>query len=420
MKRHRNNQKPNPARTYWSALSSDAAKSNPDLEAVGRVAMLSGDKDLMQGTYEFINAQQAPAQVEPDQEPTLWQRPTQYQCRGDIFIGYSVPDGLPVFLSLRSFGANGHKGCYGGTGSGKSYLLDLISYQLTMKGIPVKIHDTLNQSAPKLVRLLSEERLAVFDYSNYQRNLFRDPECKNQRKYLLDADEQIGESLALSPVGMSYLMQICDEIMKNGRVVTIPGLIEHIKNAKGQAKTREAILNRLYPLSRAGEKTFSYERGFDTQKLSQMSVIYELKFGTNVFKRRVLFNDEYFGLIRNRKQLIKWRLNEVFIFHEAADLLHRKNISDYFKQTIKECRNYGIGLCFADQSPHLENDIAVANIGTRCIFRVDLDKDAYCFKTQLRLSEEQCQDILNLPDRIMIVRKPGVPFPFKVRVPNLL
>jgi len=276
MKRRKSNQKPSPARTYWSALNSDAVRSDPDLEEVGWLAMASQDKELMQGTYEFLLAQRSPANVRPEQKPSLWQQPTAEQLRGDIFIGFSVPDALPVFLSLHSFGAQSHMGVYGGSGAGKSWFIDYVSVQLMMKSIPVKIHDTLNQSASKLVSIIGANKLGVIDYRNYERNPFRDPECKDQRQYIMDADDQLRDSFDLSPVGMRLLSKTCDEILNDNQIVTIPCLINRLENGKGQHRTRESILNRLCELSKPGEKSFCCDRGFDIRKLRPKSIVSEL------------------------------------------------------------------------------------------------------------------------------------------------
>ncbi len=52
-------------------------------------------------------------------------------------------------------------------------------------------------------------------------------------------------------------------------------------------------------------------------------------------------------------------------------------------------------------------------------FRMEDEAAVEVFRTALRLDDRQKNAILNLPDQHLLLRRPDIPYPFLVRVPQL-
>ena len=116
-----------------------------------------------------------------------------------------------------------------------------------------------------------------------------------------------------------------------------------------------------------------------------------------------------------------WRLRRVLMFHEATVLLSRGGDDDSWRKNIVRLgRNFGIGLVMADQTPQKQDPVARQNIGLKCFLRQDDEEGIMKYRKAMGgLSDEQIHHILRLTKRRMIVKMPGIDFPFEVEVPNL-
>ena len=174
----------------------------------------------------------------------------------------------------------------------------------------------------------------------------------------------------------------------------------------------------------SGHEVFATERGFDLSETFAKSLIFNLK-AANRKVRKLIYHDHYFYLTKHREVLPQWKLKNVFVFHEAGSLVSRASIGRnptgeaFFLTMIREARNYGIGFIFADQVPHLEHTVVRSNIGTKCLFRLEDDVALETFNTALGLNETQRRTIMNLPDRLAVLKRPDIPFPFLIRIPIL-
>ena len=176
------------------------------------------------------------------------------------------------------------------------------------------------------------------------------------------------------------------------------------------------MLNRLLPLVMSGHSVFDCERGFDMSRFFSPSCILNLKQAPKSV-RKLICNDHYFYLTRTMRSLDTWKLKMVFVYHEAGNMLN--GADDFTLGMIGEARNYGIGFCFADQAPQLQQPEVRSNIGTKLLLRLEDPACLEGFRIGMGLKDEHRNFILNMPDRIGVLRRPDVPFPFVVRVPNL-
>jgi hypothetical protein len=406
-------------RSYlWTVLQDGSLRDNPSLVTTVLTALQSTNIEWIPAVFNLVRIQ--PLRV-PDgdmaqkKEP-LFREPAQQDLAGSILTSYSIPSRFPVPLPLESFGQKGHIGIFGTTGPGKSTLLNFTTYQLVSMGIRTFVYDGLDQPAPLLVPLLPADQLSVIDYRDYRRNFLTGPPSCTQMDWIRQASVHLMESLAISPVTMNYLIQVCEAIISQGRIATIPLVIEYAQRDRSNSQSSRALLNRLLPLTMAGDWTFTCDKGFNLDKVLNMSCIFNLK-DASPMARKLIANDHYFFLMKTRKALTKWRLDTVLVFHEAGSQLSGSDT--FFMTTLREARNLGIGMLFADQAPHLESPLAKSAIGAKGLFRLEDPASLEGFRVGMDLSLEQRSAVLNLPDRVMLLRRPDIPHPFLVKVPVL-
>ncbi len=403
-----------------TVLQSGALRDMPELAETVRVALISSDLDLVTDVSELVRVQdldfsQEKQDEQPQKEP-LFREPAPEQLHGQVFIGRTVHGGYDVMLPRRAFGQHAHLGLFGASGTGKSALLNLISVQLMLQGVTAIVLDVLDQSAPLLVPHVPADRLSVVDYSDYRRNPLLGPPGMSQMEWIRRATAHLIESLDMTPVTANYLVNTCESIIAAGTIATIPRVIACAEREQARSQSARALLNRLLPLVMCGERVFACETGFDIRKLLSRSCILSLKQCPPGI-RNLLSNDLYFYMAATMPVLEKWQLNAVFVFHEAGPLLRAAD--QFFVRMICEARNYGIGFCFADQVPQLEAPAIRSNIGTKLLLRLEDPASLEGFRVGMSLGEQQRNFILNMPDRMMLVRRPDVNHPFLVRVPNL-
>ena len=231
------------------------------------------------------------------------------------------------------------------------------------------------------------------------------------------------DGLNIEPVTMQILLQVCQEIIDTGRVATIPLILEKLEQPGYRTSSHKALRNRLIDLTLSGDGVFTCERGMDLQQFFSKSMILNLKDASHA-ARRLILADHYFYLTRVRPVAAEWKLMNACLFHEAASFVGKAAASGgsqepYFHVMMREARNYGIGFLFADQVPQREHTTVRANIGTRLLFRLEDPASLDSFRTGMGLTPEQQNLILNLPDRHLVMRRPDIPFPFLVKVPEL-
>jgi DNA helicase HerA-like ATPase len=225
------------------------------------------------------------------------------------------------------------------------------------------------------------------------------------------------DSLLLSPVGMNYLHSLCQSIVSGGEVASIPSVLRRSEERQFRSQSSKALQNRLLPLVNKGGAVFYCERGLDLDKFFSRSSILNLKDVSGLI-RRLIVNDQYFWLTRTQEALTTWHLRKVFIIHEAREILSRP--SEFLLNAVAQARNFGIGFVFATQTPQVIDPIVRSNIGTKILFRLEDFESVAPFRAAFNLNQEQVNFVLNMPNRTMLVRRPDIPYPFLVRVPDLV
>lgn len=407
----------------WTLLEQSALAKHPEIASTVITALRSTNPDWIPSVFHWVRIQELQAPGEREKQTETFSEPRPEQLRGRIFIGATVPSGHPVHIPIKSFGQRGHTLVAGAGGTGKSTLLNFISLQL-MEYVPTTIYDSLDQSAPILVPSFPPERLGIIDYKDYRRNFLMGPPGMSQMDWVRSISNHLMESLDLEPVGMNALIQLCEEINQEGHIATLPRLLDKLGKPGYQGPSYGALQNRLLPLTLSGQKVFASESGFDLRQMFTKSFIFNLK-AANRKVRKLIYHDYYFYLTKHREVLPQWKLKNVFVFHEAGSLVSRASIGRnptgeaFFLTMMREARNYGIGFIFADQVPHLEHTVVRSNIGTKCLFRLEDDVALETFHTALGLNEAPRRSIMNLPDRLAVLKRPDIPFPFLIRIPIL-
>ena len=404
----------------WKLYETGALNDYPAVPSIIRTALNSRIAEWPYRVFEWVRLQNFRVN---ERAPLLFSEPSPDQLRGPLALGSTLPSGYAARLRHESFGQEGHFRASGTTGTGKSTLLNYLTLQL-MQTTPVAVYDALNQTAPALTPHTTQEQLRVVDYYDYRRNFLVGPPGMDQLRWLRATSEYLMESLSLEPATMNALLQVAQAIREEGHVATVPGVLALLERRGYQSPSHKALRNRLLALTISGCEVFACDVGFDLDRLFQSSVVFNLK-GAGAAVRRLIFYDHYAYLTQSRPVLTNWRLRNVFVFHEAASLVSRAALSrnpvgePVLLTMLREARNYGIGFAFADQTPQVEHPVVQANLGTHIVFRLETEASVEVFRRALALTEEQRWQILNLPDRHVVVRRPDIPRPFLVRLPNL-
>jgi hypothetical protein len=404
----------------WNLLEEGMFHDDPEVADLVRVALRSPDPEWISDLYEWISIQGF-KRKEPMEEQASFREPREDQLRGQILVG-TTTSGHPVKLPLESFGRRGHTLITGATGTGKSTLLNFVFLQLADE-VPVTAYDSLNQSARVLVPYLPAEKLGVLDFKDYRRNVLVGAEGTDQLEYLRAAKYHLMDGLGIEPVTMKVLLQICEEIIQVHQVATIPRILKKLDQPGYRSSSHKALQNRLVDLTLSGDGVFTGERGIDLGEFFSKSMIFNLK-NASVDARRLILHDHYFYLTRTRRVAARWKLRNVFLFHEAASLVGKaigsgSGREPYFHTMMREARNYGVGFLFADQVPQREHTTVRSNLGTKLLFRLEDPAALESFKAGMGLRQQQQNLILNLPDRHLVMRRPDIPFPFQVKVQRL-
>jgi hypothetical protein len=416
-------------RAYLSSLVHKGAfKDKPSLLRTAVTVLKSPDPGPLKSFMDYLKVQDSfwfnllrPEQRTPEPEKTepLFWEPAKRELdalHGDIYIGDTIPSGHPVFLSQVAFGGRSHVLVPGSSGSGKSVLLDFISVQLMNLGVPVNMYDVTGQVAQRLLPLVPPDKLLYIDYPDYRENPLLGPGHVPQLQWLRSAALYLMDSLEMTSPMMDQLLQVCQEIVSGGEIASVPRVIDRLKSGR-QSQSRGALLDRLLSLVITGDKVFTCERGIDRDKLFLTSFILNLKVARKR-ARRLILNGHYFYASHTRPALNRWELRNVWTFHESSYLL--RNPSEFFLEMITQARNFGIGFCFADQAPQVEDPTVRSVLGTKLILRLE---DAAClqvFRKALDLNDDQCNFILNMPDRHMVVRRHDIRYPFLAKIPELM
>ena len=210
-------------------------------------------------------------------------------------------------------------------------------------------------------------------------------------------------------------MKLSAPIIRDGRVVSIPGLISQLSSSDSSER---GLLNRLISLEDSTGLTFKSEYGFELERIFRDPCIFNLRGIDQPLQRLIIFDLLAFYM-HSHPALPKWRLRNVLIIHESADFVRKGRENRFFFKAVRECRNFGLGLVLLSQSVHAADTAILSNIQTRCLFSLSDERGVDAVKIQLGLTMQQRNVLMNLPRRVMLVKRPDLD-PFLVRVPNLL
>ena len=283
--------------------------------------------------------------------------------------------------------------------------------QIAQHNIPPLVIDQTGQVADVLIRHLPD--CLYIDFSSYERNPFIGPKGMSQRDWLEVAETHLGDALNTEPMTWNALIQKCEEILGDGQVVSVPRLIERLNPRDGSQK---ALMNRLLDIGK--RKTFCCDHGFDVGKMFKRPCIFNIHEFSERVQQLIVF-DLLAYYMHSHRGLVRWKLRNAIVIHESANFVRRDGRNQFFFKTVRECRNFGLGLALVTQNPHLADPDVLSNIGTFCLFSLPQNVVSDPLRAQLNLSIQQRALIADLPDRTMLVKTPHVR-PFLTKVPKLL
>ena len=407
----------------YSVLRDGNIDQWPSFHGFIDLALKSNNPHLLGSATRLVRIQDIPRRQETVETQAPFRRPADRFLKGDIFVGWTVPDRRPVYLPVRCFGESAHVLMAGRGGSGKSMLLNFVNLQLMKRSIPHLILDTLDQVAQLYVSHGPAEELLTFDIDRYSRNPFLGPPKMSKKKYAMRAAEQLSAALNLEPISTYELRIICRRLLETTGRLSLPALIDYTRTAKGS--TIAAIQRRLLEVVSVTGQAFCADEGFDPRILLERSVIFRLKDVPEAVQRLILF-DLYTYLESLLSQLAKWKLRFGVAVHEAGGLARRQGMSGgvmsepYFFKMVRQARNFGICFCLADQTAHKHDASVSSNTGTRFIFSQSDPAAVDYFSTEMRLTPEQKTALMNLRNRFFLLRRPDCPEAFLCKTPTLL
>lgn len=401
-------------RNYLRAVLVDGdLRNHPEIREIIELALDSSDSETVNQIAPWIRVQRIGRREEIEEKQQLFWEPKPKRLEGDIFLGWTFQNRHPTFLQKDSFGGSGHIQIGGTSGYGKSVLGDYLTVQLGSLGIPTLVIDQTGQVAEIVLRHLP----AAFycDFNSYQRNLFMGPKNKSQRKWLQVAGTHLKDVLDLEPMMWRTILRKSEEILREGQIVNIPRLIQRLNS---RDMSERGLLNRLVSLEDSTGRMFDCEYGFDLEKIFKNPCVFDVHDVDENFQRLLIYDLLAFYM-QSHRSLPKWKLRNVLIIHESAEFVRRAAKNRFFFKTVRECRNYGLGLVLLNQSPHSADTAILSNIKTRCLFSLSDENAVDSLKTQLDLNLQQRNALMNLPRGVMLVKRSDIPDPFLVRVPRL-
>ena len=403
------------ARDYLRTVLVDGdLRNHRGLREIIELALDSRDPEALFDVAHWVQLQRVGRKLEIEGPPgELFREPKPSQIRGDCFVGATKLNGHPAFLRKDSFGGTGHSQIAGPTGCGKSILANYLTVQLASLGIPTLVIDQTGQVAEILLRHLPHA--LYLDFDCYRRNLLLGPRGTTQQKWLQIAGNHLRDALDLSPIMWRTLLKLSAPIIRDGRVVTIPGLIEQVSSSDSSER---GLLNRLISLEDGTGPTFTSDDSFELETIFSHPCIFNLHGVDHNLQRLIIFDLLAFYM-HSHPALPKWKLRNVLIIHETAEFVRKGRENRFFFKAVRECRNFGLGLILLNQSPQAADTAILSNIQTRCLFSLPDERAVEAVKIQLGLTLEQRNALMNLPRRVMLVKRPDLD-PFLVRVPNLL
>ena len=401
-------------KNYLRTVLVDGDLRNHDgLREIIELALDCGDPEALLEVAPYVRMQRVGKRLQIEEPGELFREPKPSQLRGDCFVGATKPNGYPAFLRKDSFGGRGHVQIGGITGCGKSIMANFLTVQLASRGIPTLVIDQTGQVAEILLRHL---RHALYlDFDCYRRNLLLGPKGVTQQKWLQIAGNHLRHPLDLPPIMWRTLLKKSAQILRRGRVVTIPALIEALTSSDNSER---GLLNRLISLEDSTGQTFKCEYGFELEKIFSHPSIFNLHGVDHNLQRLIIFDLLAFYM-HSHPALPKWQLRNVLVIHETAEFVRKGRENRFFFKAVRECRNFGLGLVLLSQSVHAADTAILSNIQTRCLFSLTDERGVDAVKIQLGLTMQQRNVLMNLPRRVMLVKRPDLD-PFLVRVPNLL
>ena len=400
--------------------STGALDGHPNLRGVADAVMMSGEADATMDFWLGMQPQLrqlSKQKVEPS--VALFNEPNPSQLYGDIHLGNTIPSRHPVQIPLEFFGNTGQIAILGGIGSGKSTLMNSMGVQLIEQGIPVTIYDVLDQCAKPMLSVVSKEKLGVVSFRHYQRNNCQGPEGLDTLTWLEAIEDHLSEGLKLEGPSFDELMDLAEDLESSRQVVSFRNMLIKLQQKKRRSPTEGTLYRRLRALKIKAPGLF-VDEGIDLDRFFSLSMILELKQANNRV-RTLTYGDHFGWLTHSAPTLNRWKLRRVLMFHEASVLLSRGGDDDSWRKNIVRLgRNLGVGLVLADQTPQKQDPVVRQNIGLKCFLRQDDEEGIVKYRKVMGgLNDEQMHYILNLLPRRMIVKMPGIKFPFEVEIPKL-
>ena len=350
---------------------------------------------------------------------------------GDIHIGHVLlPDwriGHPVFL--RSEHLTTHVVVAGPSGRGKTFLLSYLGLQAHRVGWPALVFETETEF-DDFAFYLPPGHALVFDVKagQFKRNPFQPLPGESMADTVARLSDVFREMFI--GFGVNILSETCMELHSDAGWVALSQLYELLKStrtSRSRDRRRDYLESLLSPISSLVlhlRSTYDVLEGYPLDELQGRTVVLKLAYLPNDVV--LFFTIELLSAISDKK--LRDGRNaapQIIIIDEAQRLLsaaeHSQTVvgEHAIPDIIATTRKRNTGLVVATQLFQKLPPVVVGNFATQIYFRQLDGEAARSIARSLALTSEQERQLLELPDRVVVVRHPNATRPFLVRVPDL-
>lgn len=346
-----------------------------------------------------------------------------------LLLGKVKGSGSPVWYLINELTRHGL--ILGSTGSGKTNLIFWIVSQLLSR-VSVWLFD-FKEDFRHLLKLFPD-KLLVFDLmNNFIFNPLSVPPYVKPNKWIelfcevfCSTNNLLDGSKSMLKLVIAGLYQKFGVYNYSNKFPCVFDVTETLQNLKISFRSREAgfrdsLLNRLNAYL-INAKMYDCSIGFDLEKLSAKSVVFELggmaKEQANFWINILLY--WLFSYRIAKKERGKLLLNLV-VFDEAKAVFSPfENVTIGFAPITymtSMLREFGVGILAADQTAQL-NNIIFANSQLKILFPLGSGQDLLKAGGALGLTNEQASYVYHLNMGEAIVRYPKIPEPFILQIPK--
>lgn len=350
---------------------------------------------------------------------------------GDVCIGTTLGNNMPIYLSLRNINEN--IGIWGRAGSGKTNLCTIICLELTKLQIPVRVYDYKDEYRDLLPFIKGGIVL------NPSLDKFNPLEPTGEpNAWIQFLADTLQQDFNLKPETKFMLLNYMDELYKlygvYERKNTYPNLRnlrEYLLDVSNKTSTPSTKKRKIFTClevvealrTSLGNEMLDCSNGYTEERLSRdfTFISYEMSnLNSNVqswlskLRLKQIYQRYFFGEQRNELKIVN-------VFEEAkmnfAQGLHQSSTSvDFIKQIVTQGRSSGLGSIITDQNKNELADFVINNLSVQICSNLSSPKErrltAYSFGCN---TERQVEQFCNLKIPFAAISKAGYPpFLFKI------